>query len=71
MHPEDYHAPISRPLPDATSLGAGADAMRAQRVGYPDRALSELEYARNWSLGRDLRIILRMPPAVLAARGAH
>jgi exopolysaccharide production protein ExoY len=41
------------------------------RVGYPDRALIELEYVRNWSLGRDLRIMLRTLPAVLAARGAH
>jgi exopolysaccharide biosynthesis polyprenyl glycosylphosphotransferase len=41
------------------------------RVGYPDRAQIELDYVRTWSLGRDLRIILRTLPAVLAARGAH
>jgi exopolysaccharide production protein ExoY len=41
------------------------------RVGYPDRADIELDYVRNWSLGRDVRIILRTLPAVVVARGAH
>jgi len=41
------------------------------RVGYPDRADIELDYVRNWSLGRDLQIIARTLPAVVAARGAH
>jgi exopolysaccharide production protein ExoY len=41
------------------------------RVGYPDRADIELDYVRRWSLGRDVRIILRTLPAVVVARGAH
>ncbi|MBO0835246.1 MAG: sugar transferase, partial [Actinobacteria bacterium] len=31
----------------------------------------DLEYVRNWSLARDLRILLRTPFAVLTGRGAH
>jgi exopolysaccharide biosynthesis polyprenyl glycosylphosphotransferase len=41
------------------------------RVGYPDRADIELEYVRNWSLARDLWILLRTVPAILTRRGAH
>ena len=40
-------------------------------VSYPDRADMELEYVRNWSLGRDLRILLMTAPAVVRRRGAH
>jgi exopolysaccharide biosynthesis polyprenyl glycosylphosphotransferase len=40
-------------------------------VGYPNRADMELEYVRNWSLGRDLWILLMTAPAVLKRRGAH
>ena len=38
---------------------------------YPQRAVVELEYVEGWSLWRDLRILLRTIPVVLAARGAH
>jgi exopolysaccharide biosynthesis polyprenyl glycosylphosphotransferase len=41
------------------------------RVGYPNRADIELEYVRNWSLTRDLWILLRTAPAVVLRRGAH
>jgi len=41
------------------------------RVGYPDRADIELDYVRNWSLARDLWILLTTIPAVLRLRGAH
>ena len=41
------------------------------RVGYPDRADMELDYARSWSLARDISILLRTVPVVLGARGAH
>jgi exopolysaccharide biosynthesis polyprenyl glycosylphosphotransferase len=40
-------------------------------VAYPARAAVELEYVEGWSLWRDLGIMLRTLPAVLAARGAH
>jgi lipopolysaccharide/colanic/teichoic acid biosynthesis glycosyltransferase len=39
-------------------------------IGYPARADIELEYVRNWSLGRDLWILLTTIPAVLRMRGA-
>ncbi len=38
---------------------------------YPERTTVELEYVQNWSLKRDLAILLRTVPAVLAQRGAH
>ncbi len=40
-------------------------------VGYPERADIELEYVRNWSLGRDLWILIKTIPAVLMQHGAH
>ena len=40
-------------------------------VAYPKRALVELEYVEGWSLWRDLGILVRTVPAVVAARGAH
>jgi len=41
------------------------------QVGYLDRAVMELEYVRNRSLGRDLWILLMTAPAVITRRGAH
>jgi lipopolysaccharide/colanic/teichoic acid biosynthesis glycosyltransferase len=38
---------------------------------YPQRATIELEYVEGWSLWRDVRILFRTVPVVLAARGAH
>jgi len=40
-------------------------------VGYPDRADLELAYVRQWSLFKDLDILLRTLPAVARKRGAH
>ena len=40
-------------------------------VPYPQRAAVELEYVEGWSLWRDVGILLRTIPAVLARRGAH
>ena len=40
-------------------------------VQYPQRVAVELEYVEGWSLWRDVSILLRTLPAVLAARGAH
>jgi lipopolysaccharide/colanic/teichoic acid biosynthesis glycosyltransferase len=40
-------------------------------VAYPQRAAVELEYVEGWSLWRDVDILLRTLPAVLASRGAH
>jgi exopolysaccharide biosynthesis polyprenyl glycosylphosphotransferase len=40
-------------------------------VQYPQRVAVELEYVEGWSLWRDISILIRTVPAVLAARGAH
>jgi exopolysaccharide biosynthesis polyprenyl glycosylphosphotransferase len=40
-------------------------------VGYPRRADLELMYVRNWSLRRDLWILLHTVPAVFRGAGAH
>lgn len=40
-------------------------------VGYPQRALLDIEYIREWSLASDLGILLRTVPAVLNRNGAH
>ena len=40
-------------------------------VQYPQRVAVELEYVEGWSLWRDVSILIRTVPAVLAARGAH
>jgi lipopolysaccharide/colanic/teichoic acid biosynthesis glycosyltransferase len=50
--------------------GAWAVSGRSE-IGYPDRALLELEYIRRWSLLSDIAILVRTVPAVLRRRGAH
>lgn len=38
---------------------------------YAERVALDLDYARNWRLSRDLSILLRTVPAVLAQRGSR
>jgi undecaprenyl-phosphate galactose phosphotransferase len=40
-------------------------------VGYGERVQMDRDYARNWSLLRDLRVLLRTPSAVLRRSGAY
>jgi len=40
-------------------------------VGYPVRADLELDYVRNWSLWRDVGLLLRTVVVVVTGRGAH
>jgi exopolysaccharide production protein ExoY len=49
--------------------GAWAVQGRSQ-VGYPDRTHIELAYVREWSLWKDLGLLLKTIPAVLYMRGA-
>jgi exopolysaccharide production protein ExoY len=39
-------------------------------VGYPERADLDIDYIVGWSIGMDLKILLRTVPEVLARRGA-
>ncbi len=41
------------------------------RVGYPRRAELDIQYITDWSLGTDLKILLKTVPAVLQRNGAH
>lgn len=41
------------------------------RVGYPERVDLDIDYIRQWSLGRDLSILVRTVPTVLRREGAH
>jgi lipopolysaccharide/colanic/teichoic acid biosynthesis glycosyltransferase len=41
------------------------------RIGYPERAWIDANYVRTWTLGADLRILVRTIPAVLFRLGAH
>jgi exopolysaccharide biosynthesis polyprenyl glycosylphosphotransferase len=41
------------------------------KISYPRRAELELKYVRNWSLWKDLGILLRTIGAVLRCEGAH
>lgn len=41
------------------------------RVGYPERAALELDYARAWNVTTDVRILLRTPWAVISGRGVE
>lgn len=51
---------------------SGAWAVHGRsRVGYPERATIELEYARQWTVFGDLRILLRTPWAVVTGRGVE
>jgi lipopolysaccharide/colanic/teichoic acid biosynthesis glycosyltransferase len=50
--------------------GAWAVHGRSQ-LGYPMRAAIELEYARTWTIGTDVRILARTPWAVFAEQGGR
>jgi exopolysaccharide biosynthesis polyprenyl glycosylphosphotransferase len=39
-------------------------------LGFPEQVLMDITYIENWSLGLDLRILLRTVPAVLSGKGA-
>jgi lipopolysaccharide/colanic/teichoic acid biosynthesis glycosyltransferase len=39
-------------------------------LGFAEQVLMDIMYIENWSLGLDLRILLRTVPAVLSGKGA-
>jgi exopolysaccharide biosynthesis polyprenyl glycosylphosphotransferase len=49
--------------------GAWAVQGRSQ-IGYPDRVDIELTYVREWSIWKDLGLLLKTVPAVVSMRGA-
>jgi exopolysaccharide production protein ExoY len=50
--------------------GAWAVQGRSQ-IGYPDRVDIELTYVREWSIWKDLGLLLKTVPAVVSMRGAN
>jgi len=51
---------------------SGAWAVKGRsRVGYPERAVIELAYAREWTVVGDLEILVRTPWAVVSGRGVE
>ncbi len=40
-------------------------------IGYPERAHIDIQYIKNWSLGRDMDILVKTIPVVLRRHGAH
>jgi lipopolysaccharide/colanic/teichoic acid biosynthesis glycosyltransferase len=72
-------------VPELEHYGEGASTFLAVRpgvtgqwqingrseVGYPQRALLDIDYIREWSLGSDLDILVRTVPAVIRRKGAH
>jgi exopolysaccharide biosynthesis polyprenyl glycosylphosphotransferase len=40
-------------------------------VSYPERARIEVDYVQTWSFAKDVELLIRTVPAVVAQRGAH
>jgi exopolysaccharide production protein ExoY len=64
----DYADQIVEVRPGLTGLWAVSGR---NDITYQERAQLEHRYAMGWSLGMDLRILIRTIPAVLNGRGAY
>ena len=65
---EDWHRKRLEVTPGLTGLG---QVSGRSDLPFDETALLDLWYIDNWSLGLDLRILLRTVPAVLMGRGAY
>jgi exopolysaccharide biosynthesis polyprenyl glycosylphosphotransferase len=65
---EDWHHKRLEVTPGLTGLG---QVSGRSDLPFDETALLDLWYIENWSLGLDLKILLRTVPAVLSGRGAY
>lgn len=65
---EEWHHKRLDVTPGLTGLG---QVSGRSDLPFDETALLDLWYIENWSLGLDLRILLRTVPAVLSGRGAY
>lgn len=65
-HYQDWHKRRLDALPGITGLWQVAGR---NRLGFDEMVKLDLEYLHGWSLGADLRILLRTVPSVLGADG--
>lgn len=64
---EDWHHDRLAALPGITGLW---QISGRSELGFTEQVMLDITYIENWSLGLDLRILLRTIPAVLTGRGA-
>jgi exopolysaccharide biosynthesis polyprenyl glycosylphosphotransferase len=64
---EDWHLHRLATLPGITGLW---QVSGRSELGFSEQVLMDIMYIENWSLGLDLRILLRTVPAVLTGKGA-
>jgi lipopolysaccharide/colanic/teichoic acid biosynthesis glycosyltransferase len=64
---EDWQLHRLETLPGITGLW---QVSGRSELGFSEQVLMDIMYIENWSLGLDLRILLRTGPAVLSGKGA-
>jgi lipopolysaccharide/colanic/teichoic acid biosynthesis glycosyltransferase len=64
---EDWQLHRLDTLPGITGLW---QVSGRSELGFSEQVLMDIMYIENWSLGLDLRILLRTIPAVLSGKGA-
>jgi exopolysaccharide biosynthesis polyprenyl glycosylphosphotransferase len=64
---EDWQLHRLETLPGITGLW---QVSGRSELGFSEQVLMDIMYIENWSLGMDLRILLRTVPAVLSGKGA-
>jgi exopolysaccharide biosynthesis polyprenyl glycosylphosphotransferase len=64
---EDWQLHRLETLPGITGLW---QVSGRSELGFSEQVLMDIMYIENWSLGLDLRILLRTVPAVLSGKGA-
>jgi exopolysaccharide biosynthesis polyprenyl glycosylphosphotransferase len=64
---EDWQLQRLEALPGITGLW---QVSGRSELGFAEQVLLDISYIENWSLGLDLRIMLRTVPAVLSGKGA-
>jgi lipopolysaccharide/colanic/teichoic acid biosynthesis glycosyltransferase len=64
---EDWQLKRLDTLPGLTGLW---QVSGRSELGFSEQVLLDIMYLENWSLGLDLRIMLRTVPAVLSGKGA-